>query len=99
MPLLSSLSSPSETQLWRAGTIVVLVEAVFCFLEIAAHVSVFDCDVVVLVEASDVPGQAWAQASGLGRAFKGSGLRKVKPDPKLTARLGLGLVRLEPGLP
>ena len=49
--------------------------------------------------SSDVPGWAWAQASGLGWAFKGSGLRKVKPDPKLLAGLGLGLVGLEPGLP
>jgi hypothetical protein len=48
--------------------------------------------------ASDVPGPAWAQASGLGRAFGGSGLQKVKPDPKLRAGPGLGLVGLEPGL-
>ena len=54
---------------------------------------------IMLNTTSDVPGWAWAQALGLGWAFKGSGLRKVKPDPKLTAGLGLGLVGLEPGLP
>ena len=51
LALSSSPSSPSETWLWRAGTVVVLVEAVLCLLEIAARVSVFDCDVIVLVEA------------------------------------------------
>jgi len=35
---------------------------------------------------------------GLGWAFVGSGFSKLKPDPKLRVRLGLGLVRLEPRL-
>jgi hypothetical protein len=36
--------------------------------------------------------------TGLGWASEGSGLLKLKPDPELRARPGLGLVRLEPGL-
>jgi hypothetical protein len=51
-----------------------------------------------LVASSDVPGPAWAQASGLGWALEGSGLLKLKPDPELRAGPGLGLVGLEPGL-
>jgi hypothetical protein len=47
---------------------------------------------------SDVPGIAWAQASGLGWASHGSGLPKHEPGPELRARPGLGLVGLEPGL-
>jgi hypothetical protein len=46
----------------------------------------------------DVPGPAWAQASGLGWASQGSGLPKREPGPELRAGLGLGLVGLEPGL-
>jgi hypothetical protein len=47
---------------------------------------------------SDVPGPAWAQASGLGWASQGSGLPKREPGPELRAGPGLGLVGLEPGL-
>ena len=47
---------------------------------------------------SDVPGPAWAQSPGLGRASAGSGLQILKPDPEPTVGPGLGLVRLEPGL-
>jgi len=47
---------------------------------------------------SDVPGPAWAQTLGLGWAWVGSGLLKLKPDPDLRAGPGLGLVGLKPGL-
>ena len=43
-----------------------------------------------MVVLSDVPGPALA--------LEGSGLLKLKPNPKLRARPGLGLVRLEPRL-
>ena len=48
--------------------------------------------------SSDVPGPAWARASGLGWASQGSGLPRREPGPELRARPGLGLVGLEPGL-
>jgi hypothetical protein len=45
-----------------------------------------------------VPGLAWAQSPGLGRALGGSGLPILKPDPEPLVGPGLGLVGLEPGL-
>jgi hypothetical protein len=53
---------------------------------------------VLETPSSDVPGWAWAQALGSGWASEGLGLRNLKPDPELRAGLGLGLVRLKPGL-